>query len=117
MFYENLQREVNDAFYAQSAENKKLKISLPSSIKKVCFANLSAPITYQGEEYDDISQFEFEEANVFLFPSDDACGLSYKKIEKLNIQKITERKNPYCVSTDEELTFKKGIYDKYVIVE
>lgn len=116
-FYDGLQKEVSNAYLSQSTENKKFQISLPSSIDKICFANLSAPITNPGEEYDLIADFYLEDANLFLIPGESACGIPYKKITRLNVAEITKVKNPYCVYSDEELTLTKQIYDRAVLIQ
>ncbi len=115
-FYDSLQREVDKVFYASSVENKEFKINLPSEIEKVCFANLSSTITNR-EDYEEIADFEFEDANVFLIPYNSACNIPYKKINRIKIDEIIKSKNPYCVYAEENLKFTKRIYDKFVIIE
>lgn len=116
-FYSDLQKQVNDAFYSQSVENKKVEISLPSSTSMICFANLSAEITNPGQEYEDIKDYHLEDANLFLFPQEDSCNMPYKNIERINISEITKLKNPYCVYADDTLTLTKRIYDKRVLIK
>lgn len=117
LFYDKFQRVVNDALAAQDVSDKPFKIHLPGKIQKVCFANLSADITANREEYDQIEIYEFKSVNVFLVPPGNAEGMQYKQIEHLDIARITENENPYCVSPRDGLTINKEFYDKLVWVE
>jgi len=119
MFYDELQQEVNDVFTSQEAE-KQFEINLPSGISKVCFSDLNEEITQTEEvlrDYNEISIYKYQEANVFLIPPGKACEMQFTNIEHLNITKITEARNPYCVDSGSALILKKGFYDKFVVVE
>ena len=115
LFYQELQEAVDDAWRGQSSSSK-FEIDLPSKIDKVCFANLSATITNK-EDYEFIRDFYVYEANVFLIPPGAAEGIEWKSINHLDIAKISETKNPYCVDVEDGLTIKKDFYDKLVWVE
>jgi len=112
LFYEDLQGAVDDALASQQTSDKKFEINLPGAVKKVCFANLSAEITANPEEYDQIEIYEFKSANVFLVPPGAAEGLKHKQIEHLDIGKITEAENPYCVDAGDDLSINKEFYSK-----
>jgi len=116
LFYEDLQRAVNDAWSGQSGSFS-FEINLPDAIQSVCFANLSAEITAFPDEYEQIEIYEFKPVNVFLVPPGDTEGMPYKQIDHLDIAKITEEKNPYCVDASGDLIIKKDFYDKLVWVE
>ncbi|MEM4330776.1 MAG: hypothetical protein QW273_02085 [Candidatus Pacearchaeota archaeon] len=116
LFYENLQKKIDEVFYASYVENESFKISLPSSIKKVCFINLSATITNE-EDFEDIYDYEDEEDNLFIIPSEKSCDMPSKKLTKINLQEITKEENPYCVSSDYIFSITKKTYDKYVIIK
>jgi len=115
LFYDELQAAVDDARSGQYTEAD-FKIDLPSGIEKVCFANLSARIT-PGKDADALDKYEVYDANVFLIPPQAAGNLEFKLIRYINITKITESKNPYCVSVDVDLRIKKGFYDRLVTIE
>lgn len=116
LFYDELQKAVNDAMQSQSSSNS-FSIDLPSKIKKICFANLSATISNPGTDYDEIKDFSVYEANTFLLPKEYAQNMQWKLIKNINISKITEDSNPYCVDVRNDLTIKKGFYDKMVVIE
>jgi len=116
MFYRDLQNEVNDAWNGQSSEND-FDIDLPSGIKRVCFGNLSRPITNPGPEYEQIKNYEVYEANTFLVPPEYAEDMEWKLIDHLNISKMTATLNPYCVDAAGGLRIKKGFYDRSVTLQ
>jgi len=66
-------------------------------------------------EYEEIKYCD-EDANVFLIPPEKAEGMESNYIEYLNITKITERANPYCVDVDKKLRIEKGLYDRSVVI-
>jgi len=113
MFYRDFQSVVDDAMRGQLEESS-FEIDLPSKIKSVCFADLSAKITNPGAEYEAIRDYDVYDANVFLVPPEYAQNMQWKLIDRINVSKITETSNPYCVGVGDGLTVKKGFYDKYV---
>ena len=116
LFYEDFQKAVDDAWAGQSGSDS-FDIHLPDKITRVCFANLSEEITANREEWEQIEIYEFKQVNVFLVPPGDAEGMQYKQIDHLDVAKITENENPYCVDAGDKLVIKKDFYDKLVWVE
>jgi hypothetical protein len=114
LFYDKLQRAVDDALAGQGSDD--FEINLPEEVKRICFANLSAEITAEGEDYDQIKQHEFKPLNIFLIPPGSAEGMKYQLIENIDIAKITQEANPYCVDADDELIIKRDFYDKLVVI-
>jgi hypothetical protein len=115
-FYNDLQGQVDLAFSSSSTENKPFEISLPGNVRKVCFANLSAPITNPGEEYEEISYYYLDDFNVFIIPGESGCNIPYKKINNINLSRIIEHENPFCFSPDDTLLLTKKIYDRTVLI-
>lgn len=117
LFYDELQEAVNNAVRSQESD-RKFSINLPSGIKTICFANLSADdVDKNDENWDELRNFMFYEGNTFLLPTGKAQGMEWKEIDRINISKITEVKNPYCVDVDDGLRIKKGFYDRLVWIE
>lgn len=116
LFYEELQKAVDDAWAGQTSSDS-FDINLPDAIQRVCFANLSEEITANLEEYDYIEIYEFRIGNTFLVPPGDAEGMQYKQIEHIDIARIIEDENPYCVDAGDRLMIKKDFYDKLVWIE
>jgi len=115
-FYEDFQKVVSDAWLSQSSELT-FEVNLPSKITHICLGNLSAKITGNEEYYNQIKNYDVYTANTFLIPPENAEQLQYKQIEHLDIERITENENPYCLSVNENLKISKGFYDKLVLVE
>jgi len=116
LFYKELQEAVNGAWSGQSSEFS-FDIDLPDGIDEVCFGNLSGVITNKDSRYDEILNYDVYDANTFLVPPENAENMQWKLIEHIDVAKITEKKNPYCVPADGKLRIKKGFYDKLVLIE
>ena len=116
MFYRELQDAVDDSWGGQSSEIN-FTIDLPSDIKRVCFADLTANEIDEGPEYNAIRNYDVYDANTFLIPPEYAQGMEWKLIEHINITRITKDANPYCVDVEDELQINKGFYDKLVWIE
>ena len=93
------------------------KIDLPGAIDEVCFGNLSGFITNNDPKYKEILNYDVYDANTFLVPPEEAQNMQWKLIKHIDIAKITETSNPYCIPVDRGLHIKKGFYDKLVIIE
>lgn len=116
LFYRDLQVAVDSARSSQLSEFN-FKINLPDKIEKVCFADLSEEITGNFEEYEMIKYYDYYDANIFLIPPEFGRDMEWNKINYINITKITEDSNPYCVLVSQELKIKKSFHDRLVIVE
>jgi hypothetical protein len=114
--YQELQAEIDRLWSSQSGD-KEFTMNVPSDITKICFIDFSATITNKNEDYDAISIYDLEDANTFLLPSEETCNMPYKKINHIDLTKITSKKNPYCIDISRPLKLKKGFYDKSVSIE
>lgn len=117
-FYEKFQGKVDEAWTSQSSDFS-FKMDLPSGINTICFIDFSRQLQDSGGgNYSwELGRYSVEDVNVVLLPVTDACNMESKKINHINISKITESKNPYCVDVSRELKIKKGFYDKQVLIE
>ncbi len=115
-FYEKFQDKIDEAWTSQSSDFS-FRIDLPSGINTICFIDFSRPLRDEGNLSWELGRYSVEDVNVVLFPVTDACNMESKKINHINISKITEGKNPYCVDVSRELKIKKGFYDKQVLIE
>jgi hypothetical protein len=116
-FYEDLQDKVNEAF-ASTGYKDWTDISLPSGITEVCFADLSKPQRGRFKlEYEDFDRFESYEANTFLYPANQACNMEYRQINHLDLNKIIETQNPYCISAEKKIEVIFEMYGKGVILK
>jgi hypothetical protein len=113
-FYDDLQNAVDKALKEQESD-KLFEINLPSGIEMVCFA--SERITNPGPEYDAIERYEVYNANLFLVPPEKTDNMAWKTIERINISRITEEENPYCVSASGKLRIQKDFYDRRILIQ
>ena len=115
LFKEDLQDSI-DKLHSSDGGSDVFEKSLPSSIKEICFVDISK--SYNKEE---AVRYLALEHNFFFFPLESSCeGLESFEIKNINIEKITERKNPYCVVIEKgkvSLKIEKGIYDSSVCID
>lgn len=114
-FYDNFQKKINEAWTSQEYDDV-FKTNIPSAITRICFANLTAPITAQAD-YEKIQYYENYGANTFLVPGEEACDMAFRTMEHLNIEEITKTRNPYCIDLSRDIKIKKGFFDKLVTIE
>ena len=97
IFVDDFQSEVDKTWNSQKS-NFEFKGRLPSGLDYVCFANFSNSLNGQ---YDDIGQelgdYYQEGTNLFLYPREESCEMAYHTINHLNMEKISESQNPYCI--------------------
>ncbi len=99
LFIEDIQKNVDDAWNSQKFTDE-VSYTLPSNLDYVCFANLSDTVRggdLESSVYSDISIYESSNGNIFFYPREKACNMPYINIKHINIEKITESKNPYCI--------------------
>src|SRR3989344_5058326 len=94
LFHQRFQETVDDV-WASSITNRVVSFSLPSDVKLVCFGSLSGS-TYNpqyAEEFQELkrysSNFEQQNTNRFLYPSDKAGEFAYKKVDKVDLSGMT----------------------------
>ncbi len=90
LFHQQFQETI-DEVWASSITNKVSTFPLPNSIELVCFGSLSGS-SYNPRYEDEFrelkrysSNFEQQNTNRFLYPSDKGGEFTYKKIEKINL--------------------------------
>jgi hypothetical protein len=119
MFIDGLQEDIDKAWNSQKFTDDADYI-LPGNIDYVCFANLTNGLRGGGEVenkiYSEISIYQHANANMFFYPRKNACDMSYVNVKHINIEKITQSKNPYCFKNDEGvvININKGFNDALV---
>lgn len=102
-FVEDLQSEIKKTWNSQYGDLDYDKGKLPSKIRYVCFADFSKSISATGEIRDigeELSVHEGKTANMFLYPQESTCNMVYHQIDHIDIDEITDSKNPYCIPVD-----------------
>jgi hypothetical protein len=121
IFKDNFQTEITKTWNSQKSEFE-FKSRLPAQIKYVCFADIDKGITATGTAGNigrELGVYKGYIANMFLYPTEPACGMVYHEIEHLDIDKIISSKNPYCIAVDDgniNIQIKKDFGDKLVSV-
>ena len=119
MFIEDLQKDIDDAWSSQQFSDDDAEYILPGNIEYVCFANLSNSRSSGDLEnmiYSDISLYENSNGNMFFYPRENACDMPYINMKHIDLNKITELKNPKCFENDEKIVIEieKGFTDALV---
>ena len=116
LFWEGFQEEIDDSWSGQSSSSE-FDINLPKGVEKICFGDLNGRITGPQEDYLAVRDFEIYDANAFLIPAGEAEGLEFKQLNHIDLEKIIENSNPYCVPVEDGLVIEKDFYDKLVIIK
>lgn len=104
LFVRELQTSVDEVWKAQEASTE-FEAELPSSIKYICFINLSqdkhlAGLNTEEKEtasriyYDLQVYFKFKNVNLFFYPIKAACNMPAHNIKNINLGNLN---NPYCI--------------------
>ena len=116
LFLGDFEKTVRELWNSQQGK-KVFESSLPTKIKFVCFANLSeavSPGASQEEKtmFNDLSRYEVYKASMFLYHTEKACDMEFKKISYIIFDK-----NPVCfknVNGKVEIPLEKGFNSEFV---
>ena len=118
-FTEDLQNDI-DRIWQGSQGSAEEKYYLPDRIQYVCFVDwLSSAKGSKSSWYQDFELIsQGYDNNLFFYPIGSAQGLNSKDIKHLNVTKITQDENPYCISNSDKinLIIKMGLGDSLVEV-
>jgi hypothetical protein len=100
-FANSLQTDIDRAWNWKGTQSPQEKeYSLPSKIKFVCFADYA---NYPGggngvyeSYYSELKQLHQEFENIFFYPIGSSEGLNSKEMKHIDLEKITDKNNPYC---------------------
>ena len=120
IFKEDLQEELNKAWTGDETSTT-FEGNLPGNIEFVCFADLESEGKGSYTDlYDSLKKYGYVNVNMFYYPLKEVCkGQRTADIKHLDIKKITEKENPYCVKSENSkvgLKVEKGFYDALVNV-
>jgi len=103
IFLDDIQNEIDTAWNSEKSEFA-FNPSLPSNLEYVCFANLSKSLDYEGilgEISMDIGLYEGTGANLFLYPTINACDIPYHTVNHIDLDEMIGAQNPYCIEISE----------------
>lgn len=119
-FVDGLKSDVNKMWNAQKGSDE-FEYFLPKKIESVCFVDYSSSKKGVNQElYDKLKQFYYEYENLIFYPGGSAEGANAFNIEHINLEKITENENPFCIENTKgkiKMTIKKGYDDDLVMIE
>jgi len=103
LFIEGLQGDIDTAWGSQKFVEER-DYNIQGGLDYVCFANLSKVITGNSVEKEiakEIGVYQHSGANLFFHPRENSCDMPYHKLKHINIEKITELRNPYCIEIED----------------
>ncbi len=123
LFKQDLQTSIDKAWSSDSSYEifpKNNPITLPKKIDYICFIDLGKES--KGSHSDYYSSFKSEgltNHNMFFSPITEACsGQGSFEIKHINIVKITENENPYCIANDKiEMKIEKAFGENLVSIK
>lgn len=98
-FLNDLQSDV-DKMWGGSQGSEVFEYNVPSKTEFVCFTDFSRLGKGDKQElYSTLKQSFFGSENLVFYPIGSAEGIDSKKIEHINITRITQIENPFCLSS------------------
>ncbi len=109
-----------DNLWRGSQGSEEHEYFLPSKIKYVCFANYTEEAVGENQGfYNELQLGFYGFENLFFYPPSSADEMSSSEIEHIDIEKITESENPFCIKTISgklRLTLEKNYGDVLVTI-
>lgn len=117
MFKQELETEIERAWNSEET-SVNFSSAVPRKIEKVCFVGLNAGEKGRyKEQYKELKKLGLRNLNMFFSPIKNACERQKGfNLAHLDIEKITEKDNPYCIENTGEISIRieKGFYDALV---
>lgn len=105
----DLKQEVQKMYSYEPGSTKILQLKTPERIKQLCFANKELITTTTNEEL--IFLIQNSNFNTFILPLDAFEQTGF------NIPNLRSRKNPDCITTNNQLKAKLTTMNEYVQIE
>ena len=119
-FVEDLQNEV-DKMWKSSQGSQEKEYLISSKVEQIYFIDYNSESRGKSSElYQKLKQVYYGDENLFFYPIGSGNGLDAKMIEHLDIEKITEDENPYCIESEKgklKITISKNFNENLVKVE
>ena len=121
LFKEDLQEDVDKMWKGSGSLTKPDGYILPKKIEYACFVDYSSSEKGLNQElYRKLKQVYYEYENLIFYPVGSAEGLDAAEIKHIDIEKITEVENPYCIENINgkvKLTIKRDYNEELVLIE
>lgn len=119
-FIDDLSTDVDEMWKGSQGSQPKT-YNLPKKIEYVCFIDFA---TEEGsgeyiDFYEEINKYFKHEENMVFYPLGSSKGLKSEKIEHIDLEKITQENNPYCIKNNKrkvKITIKKDFEEDLVII-
>lgn len=120
LFINDLRHDIDSAWKGTQS-SQEIIYNLPKKIEYVCF------VDYNSREkganrgfYRELERFYYGSENLIFYPGGSFEELSSVEIEDINIEKITESENPFCIENIDgrvKMTIKKNFGEELVLIE
>jgi len=120
IFKEDLQLKIDEAWNSDE-HIETFSGTLPSNLEFVCFIDIAMPGRGAYKDfYEKFEKYGFVNMNLFFYPISETCeGQQGFDIKHIDLEKITEDQNPYCIENTEgkvSVRIEKGFGDALVKV-
>lgn len=117
-FVDDLQKDINKMWKATQG-SQDTEYYLPSKVEQICFVDYSSQSRGRNSDlYGKLKQVYNGDENLFFYPLYSAEDFESVNIKHINLEKITEQDNPFCVKSEDgkvKLTVEKN-YDEATVV-
>ena len=107
-----------DKMWKSSQGSQKYEYILPAKIKYACFGDFGSEKKGANQNlYDSLRQAFYGSENFFFYPVGSAQGLNSKIVKNIDLAKIAENENPFCIENKNgklSVTIKKGFGEALV---
>lgn len=121
LFKEKMQDDIDKIWKGSGSLRNPDGYSLPSKVEMVCFVDYSSPEKGMNSGiYEKLKQAYYGSENLIFYPVGSANGLDSALIKHIDLEKITESENPYCIENNDGkvmLTIKRDYNEELVLVE
>lgn len=120
LFVNDLKNDVDSAWKGTQS-SQEITYTLPKKIEYACFVDYSSREKGVNKEfYRELKKVYYEYENLIFYPVGSSQGLDAVEIKYINIEKITEEDNPFCIENIDgkvTITIKKNFGEELVFIE
>jgi len=119
-FVDNLEIDI-EKIWKGSQGSQEVEYILPKEIEYVCFVDcFSGKSGTNKNLYDELKDVCYNDENLIFYPIGSAEGLAALEIVHIDILKITETENPFCVENNKgkvKMIVKKSFGEDLVVID
>jgi len=119
-FVDELRNDV-DKMWKSSQGSQEREYILPKKIDYICFVDYNS--NKKGgniEKYSTLKKVYYENENFFFYPVGSSLGIDACEIKHINLEKITQEQNPFCIENKKgkiNIVLKKDFGEALVNIE